>query len=146
MTLDPTKDYTATIKTAKGDIVIHLDAKDSPQTVNNFVYLAKQGYYNGTYFWRVETPGKPSPIDPSGNPSQLSLIQGGSVQDDGDPNKNYPGYTIPDELTTRRATAISPATSRWRIQEKLILAALSSSSTPATTRSTSTRRMPSSAR
>jgi cyclophilin family peptidyl-prolyl cis-trans isomerase len=102
MTLDPTKDYTATIKTAKGDIVIHLDAKNSPQTVNNFVYLAKQGYYNGSYFWRAETPGKPSPIDPSGQPSSLSLIQGGSVQDDGDSGKNYPGYTIPDELTTAK--------------------------------------------
>ena len=88
MTLDATKDYTATIKTAKGDIVIHLDAKNSPTTVNNFVYLAKQGYYNGSYFWRVETPGKPSPIDPSGAPSELSLIQGGSVQDDGDSGKN----------------------------------------------------------
>jgi cyclophilin family peptidyl-prolyl cis-trans isomerase len=100
MTLDPTQDYTATIKTAKGDIVIHLDAKNSPQTVNNFVYLAQQRYYDGTYFWRVETPGQPSPLDPTGQPSELALIQGGSVQDDGDPGKDYPGYTIPDELTT----------------------------------------------
>lgn len=101
-TLDPTKDYTATIKTAKGDIVIHLDAKNTPQTVNNFVYLAKQKYYDGSYFWRVEVPGKPSPLDPGGQPSELSLIQGGSVQDDGDPSKNYPGYTIPDELSTAK--------------------------------------------
>jgi cyclophilin family peptidyl-prolyl cis-trans isomerase len=102
MTLDLTKDYTATIKTAKGDIVIHLDAKNSPQTVNNFVYLAKQRYFDGSYFWRVETPGKPSPLDPSGQPSELALIQGGSIQDDGDSGKNYPGYTIPDELTTAK--------------------------------------------
>jgi len=108
MTLDSTKDYTATIKTAKGDIVIHLDAKNSPQTVNNFVYLAKQGYYNGSYFWRVEIPGKPSPIDPSGQPSSLSLIQGGSVQDDGDAGKDYPGYTIPDELTTAQSGGYKP--------------------------------------
>jgi len=77
MTLDLTKDYTATIKTAKGDIVIHLDAKNSPQTVNNFVYLATQHYYDGSYFWRAEVPGKPSPLDPSGQPSELALIQGG---------------------------------------------------------------------
>jgi cyclophilin family peptidyl-prolyl cis-trans isomerase len=103
MTLDPTKDYSATIKTAKGDIVIHLDAKNSPQTVNNFIYLAQQHYYDGTYFWRVETPGQPSPLDPTGQPSELSLIQGGSIQDDGDAGKNYPGYTIPDELATARS-------------------------------------------
>jgi cyclophilin family peptidyl-prolyl cis-trans isomerase len=102
MALDSTKQYTATIKTAKGDIVIQLDAKNAPQNVNNFVYLAKQKYYDGSYFWRVEVPGKPSPLDPSGNPSQLSLIQGGSIQDDGDSGKNYPGYTIPDELTTAK--------------------------------------------
>jgi cyclophilin family peptidyl-prolyl cis-trans isomerase len=100
MTLDPSKDYSATIKTAKGDIVIHLDAKNSPQTVNNFVYLTQQRYYDGTYVWRVETPGQPSPLDPTGQPSELALIQGGSVQDDGDSGKYYPGYTIPDELTT----------------------------------------------
>ena len=100
LTLDPTQDYTATIKTAKGDIVIHLDAKNSPQTVNNFVYLARQRYYDDSYFWRVEIPGQPSPLDPTGQPSELALIQGGSVQDDGDSGKNYPGYTIPDELTT----------------------------------------------
>jgi cyclophilin family peptidyl-prolyl cis-trans isomerase len=102
MTLDPTKDYTATIKTAKGDIVIHLDAKNAPQNVNNFVYLAKQRYYDGSYFWRVETPGKPSPLDPGGQPSELSLIQGGSIQDDGDSGKKYPGYTIADELSTAK--------------------------------------------
>jgi len=93
MTLDPTKDYSVTIKTAKGDIVIHLDAKNSPQTVNNFVYLAQQRYDDGAHFWRVETPGQPSPLDPTGQPSELALIQGGSVQDDGDGGKNYPSYT-----------------------------------------------------
>jgi cyclophilin family peptidyl-prolyl cis-trans isomerase len=108
LTIDQSKDYTATIKTAKGDIVIHLDAQNSPKTVSNFVYLAKQGYYNGSYFWRVETPGKPSPIDPSGNPSQLSLIQGGSVQDDGDAGKDYPGYAIPDELKTAQSGGYKP--------------------------------------
>jgi cyclophilin family peptidyl-prolyl cis-trans isomerase len=100
MTLDPTKDYVATIKTAKGYIIFSLDTKNSPLTVNNFVYLANQHYYDGTFFWRAEVPGKPGPFDPDGQPSLLSLIQGGSVQDDGDQDKDYPGYTIPDELTT----------------------------------------------
>lgn len=102
MTIDPTKSYTATIKTARGDIVIALDAKNSPKTVNNFVFLANQNWYNGTYFWRVETPGKPSVIDSSGAPSQLSLIQGGSVSDVGQDDKSIPGYTIPDELSAAK--------------------------------------------
>ena len=46
---------------------------------------------------RLASPARSIPV---GQPSQFSLIQGGSVQDDGDPNKSYPGYTIPDELTT----------------------------------------------
>ena len=103
MALDLTQDYAATIKKAKGGIVIRLDTKNSPQTVNNFIYLATQHYYDGTYFWRAEVPGKPSLLDPSGPPSELSLIQGGSVQDDGDAGKDYPGYTIPDELATARS-------------------------------------------
>ena len=40
MTIDPTKTYTATVKTDIGTFVIALDAKDAPQTVNNFVFLA----------------------------------------------------------------------------------------------------------
>jgi cyclophilin family peptidyl-prolyl cis-trans isomerase len=100
LTIDKTKLYTATIKTAKGDIVIALDAKDTPITVNNFVYLARQHYFDGTYFWRVEVPGQPSPIDPSGGPSPLALIQGGSVTDNGRDPTTMPGYAIADELGT----------------------------------------------
>ena len=97
MTIDKNNIYTATIKTAKGDIVIQLDAKNAPIAVNNFVFLSQSKWYDGTYFWRVETPGKPSPIDPSGKPSQLSLIQGGSVAKDGSDGAKIPGYSIKDD-------------------------------------------------
>lgn len=99
LTIDASKTYTATIKTAKGDIVLALDAKNTPQTVNNFVFLAQQHWYDGTFFWRVEHPDKPSPIDTSPNPgpSGISLIQGGSVKDNGQDGATAPGYTIPDE-------------------------------------------------
>jgi cyclophilin family peptidyl-prolyl cis-trans isomerase len=97
MTIDQNKQYTATVKTSRGNIVIDLDAKNTPIAVNNFVFLAQQNYYCDTYFWRVETPGQPSPIDSSGTPSQLSLIQGGSVQKSGNDDPSTPGYTIQDE-------------------------------------------------
>lgn len=97
MTIDKNSTYTATIKTAKGDIVLQLDPKNAPIAVNNFVFLAQQKWYDGTYFWRVEVPGKPSPIDPSGAPSRLSLIQGGSVAKDGSDGPSVPGYSIKDD-------------------------------------------------
>jgi cyclophilin family peptidyl-prolyl cis-trans isomerase len=98
--IDAHKTYTATIHTSRGNIVIALDAKNTPTTVDNFVYLSENHWYDNTYFWRVETPGKPSPIDSSGAPSPLSLIQGGSVADNGQDGAHVPGYTIPDELGT----------------------------------------------
>lgn len=96
MTINTANTYIATIKTAKGDIVIQLDAKNAPVAVNNFVFLAESKWYDGTYFWRVEKPGMPSQIDPNGPPSQLSLIQGGSVAKDGE-DPDIPGYTIQDD-------------------------------------------------
>jgi len=51
--LDLKKSYTATLTTDQGDIVIHLFADKVPTTVNNFVFLARQGYYDGTIFHRV---------------------------------------------------------------------------------------------
>ena len=131
MTIDVNKTYTATIKTAKGDIVIALDAKNAPIAVNNFVFLANQHWYDGTYFWRVEVPGKPSPIDPSGGPSQLSLIQGGSVTDNGQDSADTPGYTIKDDKVS--ATTLR-AQWRWRTLARPTRRARSSSSTSATSR------------
>jgi hypothetical protein len=53
MTIDPAKFYVATLKTDKGDIVIELLADKAPVTVNNFVFLAREGYYDNTTFHRV---------------------------------------------------------------------------------------------
>jgi cyclophilin family peptidyl-prolyl cis-trans isomerase len=80
MIIDPEKAYTATIETAKGDIVCELYAKEAPQTVNNFVYLARAGFYDGLTFHRV-VPG--------------FVIQGGDPLGRGN---GGPGYTIPAEI------------------------------------------------
>jgi peptidylprolyl isomerase len=53
MTIDPNKTYTALLKTSLGDITIQLAPADAPQTVNNFVFLAREGFYDGTIFHRV---------------------------------------------------------------------------------------------
>jgi cyclophilin family peptidyl-prolyl cis-trans isomerase len=54
MTIDPSKEYLATFRMAKGgEFVVELFAEQAPVTVNNFVFLARQGYYNGTTFHRV---------------------------------------------------------------------------------------------
>src|SRR5579862_96010 len=87
--------YIATIHTVRGNIVIQLDAKNTPITTNNFVFLAQTHYFDGTYFWRVEIPGKPSPLD--NQPSVLQLIQGGSVTKNGQDPSTSPGYKFKDE-------------------------------------------------
>jgi peptidylprolyl isomerase len=53
MTIDPKKSYTATIATEVGDIVIRLFPDKAPKTVNSFVFLARQGFYDGVTFHRV---------------------------------------------------------------------------------------------
>ncbi len=53
MTIDPNKNYVATFDTDKGKIVVDLFAKDAPNTVNNFVFLVNEGFYNGLKFHRV---------------------------------------------------------------------------------------------
>jgi cyclophilin family peptidyl-prolyl cis-trans isomerase len=88
MTIDPTKTYTATVKTDVGTFVIALDAKDAPQTVNNFVFLAQHQFFDCVIFHRV-IPGF---VDQTGDPTGTG--SGG------------PGYTIPDEYP---AKASNPA-------------------------------------
>lgn len=80
--IDPAKTYTATFTTTDGTIVVDLDAKALPVTTNNFVALARSGYYDGTDLFRI--------IPSAG------IIQGGSphTQSATDPG---PGYTIADE-------------------------------------------------
>lgn len=66
MQIDPKKKYTATLKTSKGDIVIRLFADQTPITVNNFVFLARAGFYNGTIFHRVIKDFMAQGGDPTG--------------------------------------------------------------------------------
>lgn len=83
MTIDPTASYSAVIQTSKGDIVVSLDAAAAPEHVNNFVFLANQGFYDGLTFHRVE-PG--------------FVIQGGDPLGTGE---GEPGYTIPGEFSLK---------------------------------------------
>jgi peptidyl-prolyl cis-trans isomerase B (cyclophilin B) len=80
MTIDPEKQYTATISTARGDIVIELRPDAAPQTVNNFVFLAREGFYDNLTFHRV---------------IEGFMIQGGDPNGDG---TGGPGYRFEDEL------------------------------------------------
>ena len=66
MTIDPKKTYTATFKTDKGDIVVSLYAAKVPRTVNNFVFLAREGFYDNTIFHRVITDFMAQGGDPTG--------------------------------------------------------------------------------
>jgi cyclophilin family peptidyl-prolyl cis-trans isomerase len=79
MTIDQSKTYTALIKTNQGDITVVLNAKDAPVTVNNFVFLAREKFYDGVVFHRV-LPG--------------FMIQGGDPTGTG---SGGPGYKFPDE-------------------------------------------------
>jgi cyclophilin family peptidyl-prolyl cis-trans isomerase len=83
LTIDPAKTYTATVKTDLGTFVIALDAKDAPQTVNNFVFLAQHRFFNCATFLRVI----PTFVDQTGDPTGTG--SGG------------PGYTIPDEYPAK---------------------------------------------
>lgn len=87
MQIDTGKKYTATIETAKGNLVLELFAKDVPNTVNNFVFLARQGFYDGTTFHRV-IPG--------------FVAQGGDPTGTG---SGGPGYGIPNEITSHKHVA-----------------------------------------
>ena len=84
MTIDSSKRYVATMETAKGNIVIELFAADAPVTVNNFVFLSREGYYDNTTFHRVLTDFMAQGGDPTGTGT------GG------------PGYQFADEFSPHR--------------------------------------------
>ena len=83
MSLDDSKAYTATIKTNHGDINVELFSADVPVTVNNFVFLAREGFYKDGQFHRV---------------IKDFMIQGGCPTGDG---TGGPGYRFQDEPVTR---------------------------------------------
>ncbi|MBX3011950.1 MAG: peptidylprolyl isomerase [Caldilineaceae bacterium] len=66
MVIDPSKFYYATLKTARGDIKVQLFADRAPLTVNNFVFLAREGFYNDTIFHRVLDGFMAQAGDPTG--------------------------------------------------------------------------------
>ena len=80
MALDPDKDYRANLHTEKGTVRIRLFAEEAPETVNNFVFLAREGYFDGTTFHRV---------------IEGFMAQGGDPTGTG---TGSPGYSIPDEF------------------------------------------------
>jgi cyclophilin family peptidyl-prolyl cis-trans isomerase len=86
MSIDPKKLYTATIETSAGTMTAELFPQDAPKTVNNFVFLAREGFYDGVIFHRV-IPG--------------FMIQGGDPTGTG---TGGPGYRFEDEPVTRRYT------------------------------------------
>lgn len=79
MTIDPKKSYTAHFKTPKGEFDVQLFADKAPITVNNFVFLVRDGFYDGLTFHRVEPN---------------FVIQGGDPRGDG---RGGPGYRWDDE-------------------------------------------------
>jgi peptidylprolyl isomerase len=81
MAIDPEQDYTATITTPRGDIVIRLRPDIAPQTVNSFIFLAREGFYDGLTWHRV----LPNFMAQGGDPTGTGT--GG------------PGYNVPAEFT-----------------------------------------------
>jgi len=86
MTIDPRKSYTATIETTVGTMTLELFASEAPKTVNNFVVLARDGFYDGVIFHRV---------------IKGFMIQGGDPQGTG---MGGPGYRFADEPVKRPYT------------------------------------------
>lgn len=80
LTIDPKQKYTAVLHTDKGDIKLELFADKTPKTVNNFVFLAKQGFFDGTFFHRVIAD---------------FMVQGGDPTGTG---RGGPGYRFADEF------------------------------------------------
>ncbi len=93
MVIDTNKKYTAIMETEKGKLVLELFAKDVPVTVNNFVFLAREGFYDNTTFHRV---------------FHGFMVQGGDPTGTG---TGGPGYSFKDEFTQHKhgAGALSMA-------------------------------------
>jgi peptidyl-prolyl cis-trans isomerase B (cyclophilin B) len=84
MTIDAKKKYVATMETSEGTITIELFPKEAPQHVNSFVFLSREGFYDGVIFHRV-IPG--------------FMIQGGDPDGTG---MGGPGYKVPAEFGSRK--------------------------------------------
>lgn len=82
MSIDLNRSYSAKFRTTKGDFTVKLFASEAPVTVNNFVFLAREGFYDGLTFHSV---------------IESFMIQSGDPKGNG---TGTPGYSIPDELDT----------------------------------------------
>jgi len=82
MSIDPAATYTAKIETSEGTMTAALDAKSAPVATNNFVFLARKGFYDGLKFHRIVKD---------------FVIQGGDPKGDG---SGGPGYTVTGEVPT----------------------------------------------
>ena len=82
MCIDPSQTFIAVFDTSEGEVRVTLDTTNTPITANNFIALARWGYYDGTTWFRT---------DPS-----IDIIQGGAPNTES-PADPGPGYTIPDE-------------------------------------------------
>jgi peptidyl-prolyl cis-trans isomerase B (cyclophilin B) len=90
LSIDATKNYSATFEVTAGTIIVDLFAKDAPKTVNNFVFLAKEGFYDGTVFHRVI----PDFMIQGGDPTGTGRGDAGYKFEDetkGNPNKHQKG-------------------------------------------------------
>jgi peptidyl-prolyl cis-trans isomerase B (cyclophilin B) len=86
MSIDTSKTYTATFDTSRGPIVVELNTSGAPKTVNNFVFLAKDGFYDGLSFHRVIAD---------------FMVQGGCPSGTG---TGGPGYKFEDEFKGNKLT------------------------------------------
>jgi peptidylprolyl isomerase len=91
MTIDTTKQYFAVIETEKGDIRLELFADDAPQTVNNFVFLARDGFYDGLTFHFVDPELAAQTGDPTCTASEAITCTG----------EGGPGYTLSTETNDK---------------------------------------------
>ena len=90
--IDPGKSYTAVLKTQRGDIRVKLFADKAPKTVNNFVFLARDGFYDGTTFHRVIPDFMVQAGDPTGT------------------GRGGPGYRFADEASALKLKHEGPGT------------------------------------
>jgi peptidylprolyl isomerase len=91
MTIDPNKSYTATIETSKGTMKADLYAKEAPMTVNNFVFLARENFYQNVKFHRIIKDFMVQTGDPTGTGT-------------GGPGYDFADEKIPDALSYERGT------------------------------------------